>query len=92
MLKEFRFKSELFFYEYLPISYQKHLIDTELTPQAAQEKKNFNFIDTIRCISLVRHCLRTLHGIVGDKIFAIGDTWLQVVTMQFWKFATITFF
>lgn len=59
---------------------------------AINERKNFDFIDTIRCISMIgivfEHC-----AIVGDpktSEFYLGM--LHVSVMQFFKFATIVFF
>ncbi|MCX2586145.1 acyltransferase family protein [Pedobacter sp. MR22-3] len=67
-------------------------MDTESTHKAAPEKKNFNFVDTIRCISMFGIVFEHSAVLWGIKYSATCDTWLQVVTMQFWKFATIAFF
>ncbi|MEQ7798430.1 acyltransferase [Pedobacter sp. ASV1-7] len=57
-----------------------------------KEKKNFDFVDTIRCISMV--------GIVFEHCTMIGEPYyenfyssaFQASFMQFFKFATIIFF
>ncbi|MDQ0968507.1 hypothetical protein QFZ20_003910 [Flavobacterium sp. W4I14] len=56
------------------------------------KKKNFDFVDTIRCISMIgivfEHC-----AIVGDpKTSNLYLGMLHVSVMQFFKFATIAFF
>lgn len=67
-------------------------MNTELTQQAAPEKKSFNFVDTIRCISMIGIVFEHSAVMWGVKYSNSGDVWLQVFTMQFWKFATIAFF
>ncbi len=56
------------------------------------KKKNFDFVDTIRCISMIgivfEHC-----AVVGDpKTSNLYLGMLHVSVMQFFKFATIAFF
>ncbi|WP_443936965.1 acyltransferase family protein [Pedobacter sp. MW01-1-1] len=67
-------------------------MDIEVKKTAALEKKNFDFVDTIRCISMM--------GIVWEHSAIVGDpkikdlylSILHVSVMQFFKFATIAFF
>lgn len=54
--------------------------------------KNFDFVDTIRCISMIgivfEHC-----SVLWDDIYlSFGDKFIQAAFMQFFKFATIAFF
>lgn len=64
-----------------------------IDPKAeASVKKNFDFVDTIRCISMIgivfEHCT-----VVGDPHYAAFSTsMMQASVMQFFKFATIAFF
>jgi len=67
-------------------------MNTELQPQAQPAKMNFNFIDTIRCISMMgivfEHCSVFWGFSYANKV----DTFVEVSIMQFLKFATIAFF
>ncbi|RNL49622.1 acyltransferase family protein [Pedobacter jejuensis] len=65
-------------------------IETRKIP--TQEKKNFNFVDTIRCISMVGIVFEHSAVLWGIKYEDKTDLYLQVASMQFWKFATIAFF
>lgn len=57
----------------------------------ASEKKNYDFIDAIRCIAMIG--IVSEHS-VGTYAFAIGSPlyWAQIVLMQAAKFGTIAFF
>jgi len=67
-------------------------MDSELKALQTQEKKSFNFVDTIRCISMIGIVFEHSAILWGAKYNNTTDVWLQVTTMQFWKFATIAFF
>ncbi|MCD0487106.1 acyltransferase [Pedobacter sp. MC2016-14] len=56
------------------------------------EKKNFDFVDTIRCISMMgivyEHCV-----VIGEDNYSnFYSTMFQASAIQFFKFATIAFF
>ncbi len=60
--------------------------------QVIPVKKSFDFVDTIRCISMIgivfEHCAR-----VGDPFYvSYATSMFQASVMQFFKFATIAFF
>lgn len=55
-------------------------------------KQNFSFVDTIRCISMMGIVFEHSATLWGVKYISDVETWAQVITMQFWKFATIAFF
>ncbi|WP_443945670.1 acyltransferase family protein [Pedobacter sp. AW1-32] len=55
-------------------------------------KKNFDFVDTIRCISMFGIVYEHSAVLWGMHYTKTSDIWLQVMAMQFWKFATIAFF
>jgi len=60
---------------------------------AAEEgKKNFNFVDTIRCISMMGIVFEHSAMLWSVNYTAKSDKILQISTMQFFKFATIAFF
>src|SRR5689334_3986973 len=93
MLKESRINSGLFFLTDICRSSTKtYLMDIEVKKETAPVKKNFDFVDTIRCISMFGIVFEHSAVLWGTKYSTIGDTLLQVITMQFWKFATIAFF
>jgi hypothetical protein len=56
------------------------------------EKRNFDFVDTIRCISMVGIVFE--HSVVFDHFHyeSLYTSLFQASVMQFFKFATITFF
>ncbi|MCX2495839.1 acyltransferase [Pedobacter sp. PF22-3] len=67
-------------------------MNIELTQKATPEKKNFDFVDTIRCISMMgivlEHC-----GIVPPNHYANQlDSVFETSIIQFFKFSTIAFF
>ncbi|MGE6218366.1 acyltransferase family protein [Nubsella zeaxanthinifaciens] len=57
-----------------------------------REKKNFDFVNTIRCISMMGIVWEHSASLWGVKYSNSGDTALQIASMQFFKFATIVFF
>lgn len=67
-------------------------MDIELRNTEIPAKKNFDFIDTIRCISMIgivfEHCSVFWGFSYADKF----DTFIEVSIMQVLKFATIAFF
>jgi len=67
-------------------------MEIEIKKETAPVKKNFDFVDTIRCISMFGIVFEHSAVLWGTKYSTMGDTFLQVITMQFWKFATIAFF
>ncbi|MFF5381954.1 acyltransferase family protein [Pedobacter suwonensis] len=67
-------------------------MNTELTQDEAPVKKSFDFIDTIRCISMIgivfEHC-----SVFWELNYTSNiDTFVEVSIMQLLKFATIAFF
>ncbi|MCZ4243487.1 acyltransferase family protein [Pedobacter punctiformis] len=67
-------------------------MDIELKKEETPLKKNFDFVDTIRCISMIGIVFEHSASMWGIKYASQNDTWIQISTMQFWKFATIAFF
>jgi len=67
-------------------------MNTELTKETAPLKKNFDFVDTIRCISMIGIVLE--HSpIVGNDIYSNNfDTFIGASFIQLFKFSTIAFF
>lgn len=65
---------------------------SELILVPPSTKKNFDFVDTIRCISMMGIVFEHSAVLWGIKFVAISDQILQIATMQFFKFATIAFF
>ncbi|WP_344769839.1 acyltransferase [Pedobacter ginsengiterrae] len=64
---------------------EQNLVDPTL-------KKNFNFVDTIRCISMMGIVFEHSATLWGAKYDSVGETILQIASMQFFKFATVAFF
>jgi len=64
----------------------------ELVQSGSKKRKNFDFVDTIRCISMMgivfEHCT-TIGNANYESIFS---SMFQASLMQFFKFATIAFF
>lgn len=63
-----------------------------LNTKNKEKKKSFDFVDTIRCISMIgivfEHC-----GAIGTGIYrSLYDRIVQVSMFQFFKFGTIAFF
>ncbi len=58
----------------------------------APPKKNFDFVDTIRCISMIGIVFEHCSVLWTDMYTDIGDRLIQASVMQFFKFATIAFF
>jgi len=54
--------------------------------------KSFNFVDTIRCISMMGIVFEHSATLWGSNYATDGETFLQIAVMQFFKFATIAFF
>jgi probable poly-beta-1,6-N-acetyl-D-glucosamine export protein len=67
-------------------------MDIELQKTELSQKTNFDFVDTIRCISMVGIVYEHSTVLWGVKYNNTTDIWIQVMAMQFWKFATIAFF
>jgi len=67
-------------------------MDIELKKNEIPVKKSFDFVDTIRCISMFGIVYEHSAVLWGLKYTSTADTWLQIMAMQFWKFATIAFF
>jgi len=67
---------------------------SEMTEQliSKPEKKNFDFVDTIRCISMIGIVFEHCSVLWKDMYVDYGDRLFQASVMQFFKFATIAFF
>lgn len=65
---------------------------SELLPMQALAKKNFDFVDTIRCISMIGIVFEHSSVLWNDIYANTGDRIIQASVMQFFKFATIAFF
>lgn len=57
-----------------------------------KEKKNFDFVDTIRCISMIGIVFEHSTVLWGDFFKRTGDRLIQASAIQSFKFATIAFF
>ncbi|HEY0177198.1 MAG TPA: acyltransferase [Pedobacter sp.] len=64
---------------------------TEITEPAPQ-KKNFDFVDTIRCLSMLGIVFEHTEEFGAANYESFYTSMLQVSVMQFFKFATIAFF
>ncbi|MBT2559663.1 acyltransferase [Pedobacter sp. ISL-68] len=67
-------------------------MNTDLTQQATPPKKNFDFVDTIRCISMIGIVFEHASVFYGFSYINKLDTFVEVSVMQFFKFGTISFF
>lgn len=57
-----------------------------------KEKKNFDFVDTIRCVSMIGIVFEHSASLWGVQYSSSEGTALQIASMQIFKFATIVFF
>ena len=57
-----------------------------------EKKKNFDFVDTIRCISMIGIVFEHSSVLWGDLYTGFQDRFVQAAVVQFFKFATIAFF
>jgi len=69
MLKAPRLSIEALFLYICWFNYYNHLMNTELTNEVAPVKKNFDFVDTFRCISMIGLVFEYSTVLRGDKIF-----------------------
>lgn len=67
-------------------------MDIELKNKEIKKTKNFGFIDTIRCISMVGIVFEHSSVLWGNIYETTGDRLIQASAIQFFKFATIVFF
>lgn len=56
------------------------------------EKKNFDFVDTIRCISMIGIVFEHSSVFWNIKYNSVSETLLEISAMQFFKFVSIAFF
>lgn len=59
---------------------------------AVEKKKNFDFVDTIRCICMIGIVFEHSSVLWGNRFELLNDQLVQASVMQFFKFATIGFF
>ncbi|WP_316798856.1 acyltransferase [Pedobacter frigidisoli] len=67
-------------------------MDIELKRTEKNTKKNFDFVDTIRCISMIGIVFEHASVFYGVTYSGKMDTFIEVSVMQFFKFGTIAFF
>jgi len=67
-------------------------MDIELKNEEIKKTKNFDFIDTIRCISMIGIVFEHSSVLWGNVYESTGDRLIQASAIQFFKFATIVFF
>lgn len=60
--------------------------------EAVVVKKNFDFVDTIRCLSMVGIVFEHTEVFGAANYASFSTSMLQVSVMQFFKFATVAFF
>jgi hypothetical protein len=62
------------------------------TALAIPKKKNFDFVDTIRCLSMIGIVFEHTEVFGNENYVSFYTSLLQVSVLQFFKFATIAFF
>ncbi|WP_412466998.1 acyltransferase family protein [Pedobacter sp. KLB.chiD] len=67
-------------------------MNTELTKETVPLKKNFDFVNTIRCISMMGIVFEHSHLVQAPMYNTMGATILEAGVIQFFKFSTIAFF
>ncbi len=55
-------------------------------------KKNFDFVDTIRCLSMIGIVFEHVEEFGGYNYASFYTSMLQISVVQFFKFSTIAFF
>jgi len=67
-------------------------MDIEIKKSEIPVKKSFDFVDTIRCISMIGIVFEHASVFYGFSYPGKFDTFIEVSVMQFFKFGTIAFF
>lgn len=67
-------------------------MEIELKDETALGKKNFNFVDTIRCISMMGIVMEHSPIAHAPMYDTVGATFAETGIIQFFKFSTVAFF
>jgi len=67
-------------------------MDIELTNKTQPQKKNFNFVDTIRCISMIGIVMEHCSMVPSNHYNRLFDRITETSIIQSFKFSTIAFF
>jgi len=67
-------------------------MDIEVKKEATPVKKNFDFVNTIRCISMMGIVFEHSHIVQAPMYNTMGDTIVEAGVIQFFKFSTVAFF
>jgi len=83
---------KLFFVDICQFNYRNYLMDIELKKETAPVKKNFDFVNTIRCISMMGIVFEHSHIVQAPMYNTLGSTITEAGVIQFFKFSTVAFF
>lgn len=81
----------LFFCRYLSVQLPNYLM-IELTKETLPVKKNFDFVNTIRCISMMGIVFEHSHIVQAPMYNTASATITEAGVIQFFKFSTVAFF